>query len=316
MKLVVADRSPLALKAFVRAALPPGHELVEADGDEESLARAAEGADIILAAWFNVTAAVIRRASRLRLIQTLGAGYDNIDLEAARAAGVMVANTPGANAASVAEYTVMALLLLVKRFSEAEAATRRGEWPADAFMEAGVGELEGLRVGLLGFGAIGRATAQRLKAFGSEVRYFSRHQAEEEVERQTGAVYAPEDELLPWAEAVSAHLPLTAETRRHMDRATFAKMSRGVYFVNTGRGDLVDEAALREAITSGHVQGAVLDVLQEERTRPNPFRDLPNVLVTPHIAGPTRRSSQRILAMGMRNILRVLEGKEPENVVP
>ena len=314
MKIVVADRSPFALKELLRSAVPPEHEIVTADPGT-GLLQAVHDADILLAAWFDVSREVIRRAPRLHLIQTLGAGYDNVDVEAAREAGIKVANTPGANASSVSEYTVMALLLLVKRFPEAEGATRRGEWPQNEFMRTGVGELDGLRVGLLGFGAIGRATARRLRVFGSEVRYFSRHRSSADIEEETGAAYLPKDELLAWSEALSLHLPLTPETRLFMNEEAFSRMPMGSYIVNTGRGDLIDEEALRRAVESGRIRGAVLDVLQDEGKRPNPFCDLPQVLVTPHIAGPTPRSSQRIVRMGLENILRVLEGEEPRWVV-
>ncbi|HVW31434.1 MAG TPA: NAD(P)-dependent oxidoreductase, partial [Acidimicrobiia bacterium] len=169
-------------------------------------------------------------------------------------------------------------------------------------------------VGLVGLGSIGEEVARRLSGFGPEVLYTARRRRDEATEARLGARYAPLDELLRRSDIVSLHTPLTDETRHLIGPAELAAMKPGALLVNTSRGGLVDEAALRAAIESGHLGGAALDVLADESA--NPFADLASVVVTPHLAGVSNRSLPRAVQMTVTNIERCLRGEGPEHPVP
>lgn len=316
MNLLLVDPLPPALVEGMRRRLPAEGTLDAVTGPaEEELARKASDADVFLVVHRTIDAATLAMAPRLRFIQRFGVGYDNIDLDAARAAGVTVAYTPGANAQAVAEHTVMLMLTVMKRLAYASHATRQGGWPFGEMVAAGVPDLADSAVGLVGMGRIGAAVAARLGPFGARVTYHSRHRLEPERERALGASYLGVDDLLSTVDVVSAHLPLTAETRGLFGRDAFARMRPGAVFVNTARGELVDETALYEAVASGHLAGAGLDVLAREAAGANPFADLPQVVVTPHYAGATRGAQARMLRIGLENVLRLMAGKHPEHVL-
>jgi D-3-phosphoglycerate dehydrogenase len=169
---------------------------------------------------------------------------------------------------------------------------------------------------LVGLGAIGRAVAERLRPFGPSVRYTTRRQLDAGTEERLGVTYASLPELLASSTIVSLHLPLSEETRHLIGAAELAQMQPGSLLINTSRGGLVDEAALRDALKRGHLGGAGLDVLQQERAGGNPFTDLPNVIVTSHISGSSRPSGERIVRMAAANIARVLAGEPPQHLVP
>ncbi len=313
MKALLVDPLPPSLVETIRGRLPAPHVLDAVTGPgADELARRALDADIFLVLHGRIDAATLALAPRLSFVQRFGVGYDNIDLEAARAAGVSVAYTPGANQDAVAEHTVMLMLALIKRLAFAAGATRRGAWPDQELIALGVPDLGDSVVGLVGFGAAGRAVAARLRPFGCRVLYCTRHPLAPDEEARLGSAYAPLEELLASANVVSAHLPLTPETRGLFGREAFARMPAQSVFVNTARGELVDEDALRDSIASGHLAGAGLDVLRREEAGANPFADLPQVIVTPHYAGATRGAQARILRVGLTNVLRVLAGQRPD----
>lgn len=316
MHVLLVDPLPPALVEGMRRRLAAAGTLDAVTGPEpEELARKASGADIFLVVHRTIDAATLALAPRLRFVQRFGVGYDNIDLDAARAAGVTVAYTPGANTEAVAEHTVMLMLAVMKRLAYAAHATRQGGWPFGEMVAAGVPDLVDSAVGLVGMGRIGTAVAARLGPFGARVTYHSRRRLEPERERALGASYLDLDELLSTVDVVSAHLPLTAETRGLFGRAAFARMRPGAVFVNAARGELVDEPALYEAVASGHLAGAGLDVLTHEGAGGNPFADLRQVVVTPHYAGATRGAQTRIQRIGLENVLRVMAGERPEHVL-
>jgi phosphoglycerate dehydrogenase-like enzyme len=283
---------------------------------EEDLTRHAAETEILLVIQRKVDSHLLSLVPHVRFVQRVGVGYDNLDLEALQAAGVVAAYTPGANAVAVAEHTILLMLALLKRFVAAESATRQGGWPTLELFQAGLGELENTMVGLVGFGNIGRAVAQRLVPFGSRVLYTAHHAVDPATEQQFGVRYASLDNLLTSSTIVSLHVPLTGDTRKLIGEAELAKMPAGAFLVNTSRGEVIDEAALRRAIESGKLGGAALDVLYYERPGGNPFTDLPQVIVTPHIAGGSRAAVARGLQMALANIARFLRGEPPLNLVP
>jgi len=316
MKALLVDPVPQVLVDTMRRQMPAGHVLeAVADDSEEELRRQAADADVFLVVHRTIDAAALAHAPNLRFIQRFGVGYDNIDVDAARAAGVLVAYAPGANAAAVAEHAVMLMLAVLRRLAYSEEATRRGEWPFQEMLAARVRDLDGAAVGLVGMGATAKAVAARLRPFGSAVSYFSRRRLDPDVEHDLGVPYTPLPALLAGSDVVSLHLPLTDETRGMFGRDALAQMKPGAVLVNTARGALVDEAALHDAVAFGHLFGAGLDVLADEAAGGNPFADLPNVVVTPHYAGASAGAQARIMRTGIANVMRFLAGERPEHLV-
>jgi D-3-phosphoglycerate dehydrogenase / 2-oxoglutarate reductase len=275
-KVLLIDPTPSPLVERLRPLFPASADLdVVHTSSEEDLAQHGAEAEILLVLHRKVDAHLLSFVPRVRLVQRIGVGYDNLDLGALQAAGVVAAYTPGANAVAVAEHTMLLMLALLKRFVAAESAVRQGGWPTMELFQAGLGDLANATVGLVGFGHIGRAVAQRLLPFGSRLLYMARHAVDPTIEQQFGVRYASLDDLLASSTIVSLHLPLTEATRGLIGEGELAKMPAGAFLINTSRGEVLDEAALRRALVSGKLGGAALDVLRDERPGGNPFADLP-----------------------------------------
>ena len=316
-RVLLIDPIPPPLVERLRPLFPAGADLdVVPTYSEGDLAQHVAEAEILLVLNRKVDARLLSFVPRVRFVQRVGVGYDNLDLGALQTAGVVVAYTPGANAVAVAEHTILLMLALLKRFVAAESAARQGGWPTMELFQAGLGDLANATVGLVGFGNIGRAVAQRLAPFGSRLLYIARHAVDPATEQQFGVHYASLDELLASSTIVSLHLPLNEATEGLIGEAELAKMPVGAFLVNTSRGELLDEAALRRALVSGKLGGAALDVLSNERPGGNPFTDLPQVIVTPHLAGGSRAGVERALQMAVANIARFLRGESPLDLVP
>jgi phosphoglycerate dehydrogenase-like enzyme len=246
--------------------------------------------------------------TRCRLIQQPAAGFDTIDHRAAAEFGIPVANAAGYNRDSVADWVIMAVLTLVRRGAEADRRMRRGEWPPGELIGH---ELGSLTVGIVGLGNIGVAVATRLRAFGCRVLF------SDVIPRSLpGAEFTDLDRLLAESDVVTVHVPLDETTRAFIDARRLAQMRRGAFLVNASRGPVVQEAALIEALESGQLGGAALDVFETEPLAPDsPLRRMEQVFLTPHIAGLTEEAEARLLEMCGANLRRVLEGLEPFNVV-
>jgi D-3-phosphoglycerate dehydrogenase len=302
--------APLPADVF-RRFLPPGVEAdVEtlADRTEHGLLDALDTpVDVLVADWLfqvPVSAQVIKKLTGCRLIQQPSAGYQLIDLEAAAAAGIPVANAPG-NDVAVAEWAVMAIIALLRRAFEADRRMRRGEWQ-DRNLQREIMELAGKTVGIVGYGRIGRHVHRRLAAFDCEV-------LANDILDIEGMPACPLPELLARSDAVTVHVPLTTRTRHLVD--PFA-MKAGAVLVNAARGGVVDEGALVAALDDGHLRGAALDVYdQEPLHRDAPIRTNPLVILSPHLAGVTRESGRRILEMTGQNVARALRGEAPQWLV-
>jgi phosphoglycerate dehydrogenase-like enzyme len=279
----------------------------------------ATDADAILAdPMCPVSANVINGLKHLKLIQSQGVGYNLFDLEAARKAGVFTANCAGANASAVAEQAILLMLALLKKFRENEDMVfdaRQIEAKTRCF-ENGLTELGDCHVGLIGMGAIGRATAARLKAFGSQVSYYGRHEAEgcEFPRLSLDALYAQSD-------IISLHVPVNPETVGMISDSAINKMKRGAILINTARGEVVDQEAVRRALLDGRLGGIGLDTFSPEPvTRDNPLLALPlearkKVALSPHIGGITAGSFYRYFGIIWQNMIRVSEGRRPVNIV-
>ena len=318
-KLLIAEPFPPGLVEALRRMLPPSVEVdMVASLSERDFAEAAVDADILVCARRQIDAAALEWAPKVSFVQQLGIGYDNLDVSALGAAGITAAYNPGFNTVTVAEHAVMLMLVLLRRFTAAEGVTRAGRFPTMEFIQENQTHLAELRdtdVGLVGLGSIGQAVAERLAAFGSRVLYTARRR-NEEAEARLGMRYALLPDLLSSCNLVSLHVPLTPETRHLIGEAEFGLMQPGALLVNTSRGQVVDEAALRRAIENGHLRGAAIDVLEDEMSEVNCLADLPHVLVTPHIAGSSRTSLPRMLEMAVANVVRFLRGEPLQNLVP
>jgi phosphoglycerate dehydrogenase-like enzyme len=307
VKVVYILRNP-----GLAARTPPGWEsAVVAPGPDgvyrEEDVREIEDADFLVVGLEPVDDELLEHAGRLKLIQRLGRGYDNIDVEAAERRGIPVCGMPDFNAAAVAEHTVMLMLALLRRVFESTLLMKAGSWPLADVVGHGIYELAGRTVGIVGVGAIGRAVAQRVAAFDAGICWWDR----EPLQDGPGKA-VPLDELLRRADIVTLHLPLTPETEGMIGRAQLAMMKSTALLVNTARGRLVDELALCEALEQGGIAGAGLDVFADEPLdRSHPLRRCPNLLLTPHTGGQTREAMERMVAVMLDNLARVSRGVEP-----
>ncbi len=251
---------------------------------------------------------VLQQMTRCLLIQMPAVGYDVIDDRAAAEFGIAVANAAGYNRDAVADWTVMAILNLIRRGSWGDRQLRDGGWPKPEMMGR---ELGALTVGIVGLGNVGSALATRLLAFGSRVLY-----ADVVDKSFAGVERVSLEDLLELADVVSVHVPLNEETHHLIEAEALSRMPKGAYLINASRGPVVDEKALVAALESGHLGGAGLDVFEiEPAPTNNPLRPMENVFLSPHIGGATLEAEARVLEVVRDNLVRVLDGEEPANVV-
>ena len=301
----------------------PGIELVKSPvpKSDEDVTRALAGAHVYhvssarneMAQYTFVTAGLLERNPHLLAISTYGAGYDSVDVEACTRAGVIVMNQAGANRDSVAEHTIALILSIVHRLVESDRMlrTRRGFSREDLMGH----EVRGMTLGLVGIGHVGRTVAGIAKVLGMEVIATDPYVEADEVERR-GARKVSFDELLARADIVSLHCPRDASTVNLVGAAQFATMKHGAYFVSTARGGIHDEMALAEALRSGHIAGAGLDVWQPEPPPlDHPLLQLPNVFATFHTAGVTREARRNTATLGAEQIVRLVRGEKPPRLV-
>jgi phosphoglycerate dehydrogenase-like enzyme len=276
------------------------------EADDARLASLLPEAEVLLHVLKPATAAMIAQAPRLKLIQKIGVGINTIDLDAARARGIAVANMPGTNTTAVAEAALLLMLAALRNLAGLDRACRAGQgWAAGPALQERAGELRGRVVGLIGAGMVPRALAPMLLGFGAHPVYWSRREHPE-----LGIPRRELAEVLARADIVSLHLPLVPETDRLIDRAALARMKPGAILVNTARGGLVDEPALVAALTRGQLRAAGLDVFAEEPVRPdNPLLALGNVVLMPHVAWLTPETLDRSLDVAVENMRRLRDGR-------
>ncbi len=285
------------------AAVPALRITVCPEHDAALLARLLPETDVIWHVLQRCTAGMIAAAPKLRLIQKIGVGVNTIDLDTAKARGIAVCNLPGTNARAVAELTLALMLAVLRRLTRFDTAMRRGEW-LDPELQDGIGELGGRTVGLVGHGAIPGLLAPVLIALGCRVIYTSRTQ-----HTDAAAAWCTLDALLAEADVVSLHLPLTDATANLIDAAALARMKPGAVLINTARGGLVDQAALAGALSAGRLAGAGLDVfVHEPHDASEVLFQLPNVVLTPHIAWLTTGTFDRSFALAAENCRRLAAG--------
>ena len=253
-----------------------------------------------------IDAEVLDAAPDLRIVANIAVGYNNIDVEACRARGVVVTNTPDVLTNACADFTWALILGITRRLGEAERQLRRGDWKGWALDHMLGTELRGKQLGLVGVGRIGRAVAEKAPAFGMRVAYTARRPLD-----LPGAEYLPLDRVLTTSDVVSLHCPLTPETHHLIDQKAFAKMRRTAYLINTARGPVVDEAALAWALKQRLIAGAALDVYEKEPEVHPELLGLENLMLIPHIASATTETRTAMADLAAENVLAVLHGESP-----
>jgi phosphoglycerate dehydrogenase-like enzyme len=259
---------------------------------------------------------VLRAARRCILVQQPSTGFESVDTAAAARLGIPVANIGGANASAVAEHALMLILACLKKLTLAHEKTMRGEWTQNGIPGYGVFELRGRTLGIIGMGRIGREVAKRARTFGPRLVYCSRHRLDPDLESSLDAAFRPLDELIAQSDVITIHTPLTPETANLIDAGRIAMMKPDAIIINVSRGAILDEAALAAALREKRIGGAGLDVFaQEPISAANPLLHAPNIILTPHIAGATNESQARIIDATIDNVVRVLRGQEPADIV-
>jgi phosphoglycerate dehydrogenase-like enzyme len=316
-KILFAPRQSEAVMEIARSLTPPGFDVAIADFGTPEFYQAAADAEFYLGLARQMGGEFFRAAPKLKLVQLLSAGYDRVDVEAARKAGVPVANNGGANAIAVAEHTMLLMLAVLKRLVRLHNDVVAGKWRAPETASQRIYELAGKTLGIVGLGNIGRKVARRAAAFDMRVRYYDIARLSEDQEDALGVRFVLFEELLRTADVVTLHVPLDDSTRHMLSDREFAMMKPTAILVNTCRGPVVDEPALHRALTGGQIAGAGLDVMVEEPSPPkHPLFELPNVTLTPHSAGPTWENWAARFRNGFDNIERVAAGGRPRWVIP
>lgn len=293
----------------------------------DSLIQAAEkhsDAQVIFAdPIFEIKQEMIARLPQLKLIQSEGVAFHRFDLQAARRKGVYVCNNKGCNASSVAEHTVMLMLMALRYGITGDEAVRSGRQiqMKERVMASSAPELADCAVGLIGFGDIAQATARRLSAFGCQLFYYSRHQRTPQTEQQFKIRYLPLEQLVQTCDIVSLHCAVNAETRNLVDEQLLRYFKPGAILVNTARGDLIDNEAVRRALLEGRLGKIAVDTLSPEPTpADHPLVNLPKevrdrAVYSPHLGGNTDSSFRRAHTMMWNNVRLVYAGKRPDFIV-
>ncbi|MFJ2521264.1 2-hydroxyacid dehydrogenase [Cellulosimicrobium cellulans] len=283
-----------------RVPFGPVAEVSEASGTQESLIAALEGIEVLVTQMAPITRRVLSSAPDLRLVVVCRGGPVNVNLDAAREAGVQVRTTPGRNAPAAAEHTIALMMAALRNIPELDRSMRAGEWRGgDYQIEACGSELAGATVGLIGYGAIGRRVARILSAFGARVLVHDPYAEAIEYGEQSDL-----DGMLRQAAVVSLHARLTDETRHIIDAAALRRMRPGAVLVNTARGGLVDQDALVTALRTGGLGAAAVDVYDPEPPAvDDAIRQAPRLVMTPHLAGATRQTAERAAALSADAVL-------------
>ena len=308
MKVLVTDGlDPAAL-----AALRKAHEVDVQELDAEALLAAIPAYHgIIVRSRTKVTKDVLSRATQLKVIGRSGVGVDNIDVEEATARKIVVVNAPTASTVSVAELAIGHIVSLLRHLPEADLSVRSGKWEKARFEGR---ELFGKTLGLLGSGRIGAEVAKRAQAFGMAVIAYDPYLSPRTAEG-LGIRLVEKDQLFRDADVLSVHAALTSETRGLVGAPQLSKMKRTAILVNCARGEIVDEAALAEALRAGTIAGAAIDVFAKEPPIGSPLLTAPNAVFTPHLGASTAEAQARAGAIVAEQVIQVLAGRRPEFVV-
>jgi D-3-phosphoglycerate dehydrogenase / 2-oxoglutarate reductase len=290
-----------------------GAELeLASDPTPEGILRVGANADALLATYAKVTADIIAKMPRCRIISRFGIGVDNVDLEAATRAGIVVTKVPDYCIDEVSDHTMALLLALVRKIPSSNAQVHAGRWEMKAVVP--IHRLRGSVLGLLGFGRIPQMVAPKAQGFGIHVVAHDPF-VPPEVFIRTGVEPVEIDRLLEISDYVSIHTPLMPETRGMFDADAFARMKHGSYLINTARGPIVDDAALARALDAGQLAGAALDVMPQEPPSASPLVGRSDVIITPHTGFYSEESMLELQVKAAEEVVRVLSGQSPRNPV-
>jgi phosphoglycerate dehydrogenase-like enzyme len=317
-KIVFSPPLPKSIMELARDLVPAGFDFLPLEREDPQFAKTLQEAEYFMGfARGDMGPDFYKAAPKLKLIQLVSAGYDRLDVEAARRAGVPVANNGGANSVAVAEHTIMLMLSVLKRIAWMHNNVVAGKWRVGDLGEQRVYELAGKTVGIVGLGTIGKKVVRRLKGFDVQILYYDILRLTEDQEDALGVRFALLPELLRASDVVSLHVPLYDKTRKMMSTREFAMMKDSAILINTCRGPVVDEEALYQALTTGQIAGAGLDVMVEEPPKSgHSLFSLDNAIITPHMAGPTRENWTKAFRNGFDNVERVAAGRTPMWVIP
>ena len=298
MKIVIADKISERGIALLRES---GWQVVTPNAAELPSALADADALVIRSAT-KATAALLEKAPKLRVVGRAGVGVDNVDMDAATKRGVLVMNTPGGNAVSVAEHTIALMIGLARAVPQANASIQAGKWEKSAFSGT---EMRGKTLGLVGLGRVGTEVARRARGLEMKVVAYDPF-VTPAAAREVEVDLLPLEEVLRQSDVVSLHTSLSGSTEKMINAAAIAKMKKGARLINCARGELIDEPALAEALRSGHLAGAAVDTFATEPPKNSPLIGLPNLIATPHIAGSTAEAQEEVgtaIALQVRDYL-------------
>ena len=268
-------------------------------------------ADYFLVSTFELTEDILECATNLKLVQKTGIGLDNIDLKAAERLKIPVCNLPGGNARGVAELTIGMILSLYRKLNILDKATKSGEWLMWEHRLSSY-EMFGKIHGFIGFGNIGQETAKRSKAFGTEIIYYDKFRLSPGLEKELESTFLPLQEVLERSDIISIHIPLLTETKHLISKSEFSQMKSNAILINVSRGNIVDEDALAEALSTNKIGGAGLDVWAEEPINiNNPLLAFDNIIATPHIGAGTRDTLNNVMTLAFNNFRKVENGDSP-----
>jgi len=303
LKIVLAEKVSASTLAVLQA--EPGWKIITADKIQGSLQQELKDADaLVVRSAVEVDAALLEHAPRLRVIGRAGVGVDNIDTAAATRQGIVVMNTPGANAVAVAELTLGLMIAMARQVPHANTTMHAGRWEKKSLQGT---ELRGKTLGIVGLGRIGLEVARRARVFGMTLIGYDPFVAPV-IARENDVTLVPIDDIFRESDFLTLHVGLTSQTEGLINQQSIAIMKPGIRIVNCARGELIVEAALADALKSGKVAGAALDVFHKEPLKDSPFFGLENVLLSPHIAGATDEAQEAIgiqLAMQVRDYLKL-----------
>jgi phosphoglycerate dehydrogenase-like enzyme len=303
---------------IARELLPDGYELVTArHGSPEFFDLLQDTEFYIGSGQFKHGPEFYQRAPKLKLVQTLSAGYNTYDLEAARAAGVPICNNGGANATAVAEHAMLLMLAVARRLIWQNEGVVSGRWRGNDFNATKLYELEDKLLGIVGLGNIGKKVARRARAFDMRIQYFDINRLTVDQEDALGVRFALFTELLKTSDIITLHVPLDRSTHNLIGEREFALMKPTAILINTCRGPVVDEKALYDALRNDKILGAGIDVMVEEPPKPDhELFQMKNAIYTPHAAGPTWEAWEKGFRNCFDNCQRVARGQKPFWIVP
>lgn len=315
-------------KAFAtRALFPAARAILDAHFDAdywtqpggiprpELLKRVADCEALVCVITERVDEELLAAAPKLRIVATVSVGYDHIDVPACTRRGVVVTNTPGVLDDTTADLSWALLMSVARRVVEGDTWVRSGTWNGWDLDQLVGGDIHGKTLGIIGFGRIGQRMARRALGFDMRVLYASRKRASAEVEKELRAEFVDMNRLLAESDFVSLHVPLLPDTRHLINAASFAKMKRTAYLINTTRGPVVDEAALVDALKSGQIAGAGLDVYEHEPKVHPGLLPLKNVVLTPHIGSASVETRTKMAVMAAENVAALFSGRRPPNAL-